>query len=280
MDIVIRGLEHTEVYVDDLIVYSSTWSEHLEAIRTLFERLKKHSLTVNLVKSEFARATVQYLRHVVGQGHILPLTAKVQAISAFVPPTNRKALARIIGMIAYYRKFCPNLSSVLTPLTGLVSPKVKFVWDSRCQEALEKVKRIFMSSPVLVPQLYDREFRLYVDSCDDGAGASLVQEGEDNIEHPISYYSKQYNKYQRNYAIVEKEVLALLLAVNFFDVYLSSSSYPVQVFTDHNPLCFIHRMKNDNQRLLRWSLTLQEYNLVINHIKGKNNLVADTLSRI
>ena len=110
MDIVIRGLEHTKVYVDDLIVYSSTWSEHLDAIRTLFERLKKHNLTVNLVKSEFAKATVQYLGHVVGQGHILPLTAKVQAISAIVPPTNRKALARIIGMIAYYRKFCPNLS--------------------------------------------------------------------------------------------------------------------------------------------------------------------------
>ena len=280
MDIVIRGLEHTKVYVDDFIVYSSTWSEHLDAIRTLFERLKKHNLTVNLVKSEFAKATVQYLGRVVGQGHILPLTAKVQAILAIVPPTNRKALARIIGMIAYYRKFCPNLSSILTPLTDLVSPKVKFVWNSRCQEALEKVKRILMSSPVLVSPNYDREFRLYVDSCDDGAGASLVQEGEDNIEHPVSYYSKKYNKYQRNYAIVEKEALALLLAVKFFDVYLSSSAYPVQVFTDHNPLCFIHRVKNDNQRLLRWSLTLQEYNLVINHIKGKNNIVADTLSRI
>ena len=125
----------------DLIVYSSTWSEHLDAIRMLFEGLMKHKLTINLVKSEFVKATVQYLGHVVGQGHILPLTAKVQAILAIVPPTNRKALTRIIGMIAYYRKFCPNPSSILTPLTGLVSPKVKFVWDSRCQEALEKVLR-------------------------------------------------------------------------------------------------------------------------------------------
>ena len=114
-------------------------------------------------------------------------------------------------MIAYYLKFCPNLSSILAPLTGLVSPKVTFVWDSSCQEALEKVKRILMSSPVLVPPNYDREFRLCVDSCDDEAGASLVQEGEDNIEHPISYYSNKYNKYQRNYAVVEKEAMALLL---------------------------------------------------------------------
>ena len=152
--------------------------------------------------------------------------------------------------------------------------------DDRCQDALDKVKRILTNSPVLVPVDYSREFLLYVDSCEVGAGASLMQEDADGVEHPVCYYSKKYDRHQRNYAIVEKEALALLLAVKFFDPYFTSSPYPVQVFTDHNSLCFIHRMKNENQRLLRWSLMLQGYNLHINHVKGRDNVIADALSRL
>ena len=286
MDKVVNGLQNTEVYVDDLIVETegpdsdATWLKHLETIRALFDRLRKHSLTVNLAKSDFAMATVKYLGHVVGQGQILPSTAKIRAILEIGPPENRKGVLRIIGMVGAYRRFCPNLSTILTPLTNLVSPKSKFEWTHECQLALNKIKGILGSYPVLVPPDYTREFRLYVDCSDVGAGAALVQELEDMVEHPISYYSKKLLKYQRNYSTVEKEALALLLAVKFFDVYLSSSPFPIRIFTDHNPLVFVNRMKNDNQRLLRWSLTLQEYNLTITHVKGKDNILADTLSRV
>ena len=99
------------------------------------------------------------------------------------------------------------------------------------------------------------------------------------IDHPISYYSKKLNRHQRNYSIIEKEALALLLGLKFYDVYLSSSPYPVEVYTDHNPVVFVNRMKNDNQRLLRWSLSLQEYNLDLRHVKGRDNVIADALSR-
>ena len=111
---------------------------------------------------------------------------------------------------------------------------------------LIKVQRILTNSPVLVPVDYSREFLLYVDSTEVGAGASLMQEGADGIEHPVCYYSKKYDRHQRNYALVEKEALALLLAMKFFDPYFTSP-YPVKEFTDHNPLCFIHRIKNENQ---------------------------------
>ena len=107
-----------------------------------------------------------------------------------------------------------------------------------------------------------------------------MQVGEDGIDHPISYFSKKFDKHQRNYSTIEKECLALILALEHFDVYLGTTVHPVLVFTDHNPLTFIHRMKNKNQRLVRWSLTLQEYNLDIRHIKGKDNVMADALSRI
>ena len=107
-----------------------------------------------------------------------------------------------------------------------------------------------------------------------------MQEGDDEIDHPISYFSKKFDKHQKNYSTIEKECLALILALEHFDVYLGATFHPVLVFTDHNPLTFIHRMKNKNQRLVRWSLTLQEYNLDIKHIKGKDNVIADALSRV
>lgn len=93
-------------------------------------------------------------------------------------------------------------------------------------------------------------------------------------------FSKKFNKHEKNYSTIEKETLALVLALNHFDVYLCTTCVPISVFTDHNPLVFINRMKNKNQKILRWGLTLQEYNMTINHIRGKENVVADALSRV
>ena len=97
------------------------------------------------------------------------------------------------------------------------------------------------------------------------------------VDHPVCYFSKKFNKHQKNYSRVEKECLSLILALQHFEVYLTSS--PIVVISDHNPLTFIHKMKNKNQRLLRWSLLLQEYNLDIRHIRGKDNIIPDALSR-
>ena len=95
-----------------------------------------------------------------------------------------------------------------------------------------------------------------------------MQEDGNGVDHPVSYFSKTFNKHQKNYSTIEKECLSLILALQHFEVYLTSSPSPIVVFSDHNPLIFIHKMKNKNQSLLRWSLLLQEYNLDIRHIKG------------
>ena len=121
---------------------------------------------------------------------------------------------------------------------------------------------------------------LFVDASDVGAGAVLTQLGSDGLDHPISFYSKKFNKHQRNYSTVEKECFSLVLALQHFDVYINVTKYPVLTFTDHNPLVFINRMKNKNQMILRWSLIMQGYNLDIRHIKGKDNVIADALSRV
>ena len=107
----------------------------------------------------------------------------------------------------------------------------------------------------------------------------MLQKDCSDIDHPVAYFSKKFNKHQRNYSTIEKEFLALVLAIDHFEVYVNSG-FPLVVYTDHNPLTFLHRMKNSNRRLLNWSLKLQEYNLDIQHIKGKDNVIADSLSRI
>ena len=122
-------------------------------------------------------------------------------------------------------------------------------------------------------------FVLAVDASDNAAGAVLMQKDDHDIDHPVAYFSKKFNQHQRNYSTIEKELLALVLAIDHFEVYVNSAGLPLTVFTDHNPLTFLNRMKNKNRRILNWSLKLQEYDLDIQHIKGKDNVIADSLSR-
>ena len=279
MNSVIFELEGVDVYIDDLIVYSDTWEEHLLRIRALFDRLTKAKLIVNLVKSEFAKAEVTYLGHVVGGGQIKPRQAKIETIMNFPVPCNKRDIQRFFGMAGYYTKFCLNFADVVYPLTNLLGKNAKFVWSPECQTSFDNVKAILVSSPVLSIPDYEKDFVLTVDASDRGAGAVLQQEGHDGLLHPVSYYSKKFNKHERNYSTIEKEALSLVLALSHYDVYLSAARN-IKVYTDHNPLVFIQKMKNKNQKILRWSLMLQQYNLSISHIKGRENVVADTLSRM
>ena len=154
------------------------------------------------------------------------------------------------------------------------------MWTDACQEAFEKVKRVLMSQPVLLAPDFTKPFKLYCDASDVGVGSVLVQVDHEVVEHPVCFFSKKLDKAQRNYSTIEKEALSLLLAIKHFEVYVGSSVFPLQVYIDHNPLVFVHKMKDKNKRLLRWSLTLQEYNLEVVHVKGRDNVVADALSRV
>ena len=276
---VISGLTGCDAYIDDVIVYSATWSEHVEIMCKLFEKLSDAKLTVNLCKCEFGKATVTFLGHVVGQGNVKHVIAKVKAICEFPVPKGKKQLMRFLGMAGYYRKFCPNFSTIAEPLTRLLSKRVKFTWSPECEIAFQKLKAILESSPVLVAPNFSKLFKLVVDASEVASGSALLQEDEVGVDHPVCYFSKKFNKSQLNYSTIEKECLALVLAIKHFEVYLSSSSLPICVFSYHNPLVFINKMKNSNQRLLRWSLMLQEYNIEVRHIQGKDNVIADCLSR-
>ena len=280
MNHLLQDLAGVETYVDDIVVYSDTWEEHLSRLRHMFERLKTANLTVNLSKSEFGQAKVTYLGHVVGHGQVAPISAKIKTIVEFPVPINKRSLMRFLGMAGYYRKFCRNFSTIAAPLTDLLSKNKKYQWSSICQDAFERVKLLLCTNPILQAPDFNKQFKLAVDASDYAAGAVLLQDDDQGVEHPVGYFSKKFNCHQRNYSTVEKETLALVLALQHFDVYVSSACQPVFVYTDHNPLTFLNKMKNKNRRLLNWSLMLQEYSLDIKHIRGVDNVCADALSRI
>lgn len=277
---VLSGLPNCNAYLDDLIVYTSTWEEHIKILKAVFTRLADASLTVNLAKCDFGKATVTYLGRQVGRGQVCPLEAKIKAIVQFPVPSTRKALRRFLGMASYYRNFCRNFSTVAHPLTTLLSPKVDFVWTPECQHAFESIKSLLSHAPVLSSPDMSKAFKLEVDASAVGAGAVLLQEGGDGADHPVCYFSRKFTPSQLNYSIIEKETLALLLALQHFEVYLGSSPVPITVYTDHNPLVFLSRMYNHNQRLMRWALLVQDYHLNIKHKKGADNFLADALSRV
>ncbi|XP_033963931.2 uncharacterized protein [Pseudochaenichthys georgianus] len=185
----------------------------------------------------------------------------------------------VCSIPGYYRRFCRNFSSVAAPLTTLTSPSKSFVWSGECQQSFESLKGILCCTPVLSAPDFSKPFKLEVDASGVGTGAVLLQEDAQAIDHPVSYFSRKFNKHQLKYSTIEKEALALLFALQHFEVYLGASVKPIKVYTDHNPLVFLSRMYNHNQRLMRWSLIVQNYNLDISHKKGSDNVLADALSR-
>ncbi|KAK3085547.1 hypothetical protein FSP39_005150 [Pinctada imbricata] len=212
----LNHLEGCEAYIDDVIIYSDTWDDHLRIMRTFFDILAKANLTVNLAKSEFCHATVEYLGHKVGQGFVTPIMAKVEAISKFPIPTNKKEIMRFLGMAGFYRKFCPNFSSVVGPLTNLLQKRVNFAWTNDCDESFKKIKCVLMNSPVLSAPNFDKQFKLTVDASDVGIGAALFQENDDGVDRAVS---------TRNTVVVARERTTAKLSCHSGSINILSAIY-------------------------------------------------------
>lgn len=155
-------------------------------------------------------------------------------------------------------------------LTELLQAKVKFVWSPESQLAFDNIKSLLYSSPILVAPCFNQPCVIHVDASQVGDGQGVVR--------PVCYFSKRFNQYQQNYSVIEKEALSLVWALQHLNVYVGAGG-PTVVYTDHNPLTFLSSLKYPKQRLTRWSLFLQSYDLDIKHTKGSDNVIADALSR-
>ena len=177
---------------------------------------------MNLTESEFGHAHISFLGHVVGQGEISPVMAKVEAITSFTAPLTKREVMCFLHIAGYNRNFCRNFSIVAASLTNLLRKQKPFIWTSAWQEAFDRVKAILLLSPVLTGPDFDKQFKLYVHASDVSAGAVLQQ--EDDQGRSISYFSKKFEDTQRRYSTIEKETLALLLALKHLDVYLNMTN--------------------------------------------------------
>ena len=273
------GMESVENFIDDIIVYTATFLEHINVLREVFGRLRKANLTAKPSKCFLCFRSVECLGHVVGHNELRLNPDKVKVISEAQRPCTKKQVRSFLGLIGFYRKFVPNFAAIACPLTDLTKKgqPQKVAWGESQEKAFLALKKALCSSPILKLPEVDKEFVLQTDASDIGIGAVLLQE-EDGAKKPVAYASRKLKKAELSYATIEKECLAIVWAILKFSRFLYGQQFVLE--TDHQPLLYLNRSKVANARLMRWALMLQPYRFRIVAIAGKDNVGADYLSRL
>ncbi|XP_062713235.1 uncharacterized protein K02A2.6-like [Aedes albopictus] len=278
---VIQGLDGVECLADDLLVYGigDTLEEalvnHNRCLKNLFRRLDEHNVKLNKSKLVLCQSSVKFYGHVLTDKGLHPDETKITTIKNYPVPTNRKEIHRFIGMVNYLSRFIPNLSSNLTNLRKLISESVPWNWTTAEDKEFKAVKQLVADVRTLRYYNPKQPLTIECDASCFGLGAVVYQD-----EGVIGYASRTLTATERNYAQIEKELLAILFACIRFDQ-LVVGNPKVTVKTDHKPLINVFRkpLLSAPRRLQHMLLNLQRYNLEIQFVTGKDNVVADALSR-
>ena len=204
---------------------------------------------------------------------------KVKAIREFSRPTNKKQLRSFLGLLSFYRKFVPNLSKFIVPLTEFLKKRSsdKIVWTDETIECFETATKLIADDVCLSIPKIGIQFIVQTDASQFGIGAVLAQKLDGELKL-ISFISRKLNKAECNYSVIEKECLAIKWAIEYFYPYLYGGKFKVR--TDHAPLTWLTQNKDKNSRLMRWALNLQSYDFSIEYVKGSENFLADLMSRV
>lgn len=279
MDNVLRGLQgiHCMVYLDDIIVYSSSLQEHIDKLRLVFDRLRQTNFKVTLDKSEFLRKEVLYLGHQITKDGLKPNDDKIKAVLDFPIPKTPTEIKSFLGLVGYYRKFIRDFSKITQPLTACLKKGKKIVLSDDYRLAFEKCKELLVNAPLLQFPDFTKPFVLTTDASNVAIGAVLSQ-GLIGSDKPIAYASRTLNDAETRYSTIEKELLAIVWATKHFRPYLYGRKFTI--YTDHRPLAWLKTIKEPNSKLTRWKLRLEEFDYDIVYKNGKQNTNADALSRI
>ncbi|KAK3109194.1 hypothetical protein FSP39_025154 [Pinctada imbricata] len=279
MRVLMQGLENVDNFIDDIIVFTSTFHDHLEVLRKLFLRLRNANLKVRPSKCALLYPKVECLGHVVGNDQISPNPDKVSVIEKAQIPTTKKQLRSFLGLVGFYRKYVPNFAVIALPLTDMTKKGKpnRLEWSESAEHAFQSLKQALVKFPILKLPDMGQMFILQTDASNRGIGAVLLQ-NSGNEKLPVAYAGRKLKKSEQNYATIEKECLAIIWAVLKFQRYLYGAEFLLE--TDHKPLIYLHQAKVNNARLMRWALSLQPYRFRLMSIKGKENVGADYLSRI
>ena len=237
------------VYIDDILVAGRTFSEHLDNLRRVFERLQNAKLKLSPTKCELLQQEVNYLGHVIGAQGISTDPKKIEAVQSWPVPANVPELRSFLGLCSYYRRFIPSFADLARPLHKLLEVGQTFQWSSEAQEMFLQLKGRLIAAPILGYPLPDAPFLLDTDASNYAIGAVLsqIQDGEERV---IAYYSQTLSRPQRQYCVTRKELLAVVKAVQHFHPYLYGQHFTVR--TDHAALKWLLSFKNPEGQVARW----------------------------
>lgn len=265
------------VFLDDILIYSNSKEQHIKDIELVLRTLRANKLYAKMEKCEFLKRTVDYLGHTVTSDGISPQRHKLFAIKNWPVPKSVSNVRSFLGLASYYRKYIKNFAHISSPMNELLKTKKKFIWSSSQSDSFNALKEALVSAPVLQIADPKRTYWVTTDASDVAIGAVLEQEDENNNIHPVAYESRTLTPAESNYPVHERELLAIVHALKKWRVYLAAETF--NVVTDHYPLNFLHSQKALSPRQTRWSLDLAEFNYKIIYRPGKQNVVADALSR-
>ena len=279
------NLTYALIYLDNVIVFSQTEEEHLHHLRVVFVRFLEHRLKLKLSKCHFLQDEITFLGHEILAKGMKPGTANLKAIAEMALPRTYTEIRRFTGMTGFFRRFIKGYSKIAKPLNDLLEGEASKLKAEEVElppdalKAFEELKLRCMTAPVLVFTDFKKPFRLETDASKEGLGAVLLQESDDGQYHPVAFGSHELKGGEPKYHSSKLEFLALKWAVTEqFREYLQYQ--PFTVHTDNNLLTFILTTPNLDALGHRWVAALAGYNMKLEYLKGSDNKVADTLSRI
>lgn len=260
------------VYFDDILIYSKSLTEHLEHLHAILKVLRKEVLYANLKKCNFCTDKVVFLGFVVSANGLEVDQEKIKAIQEWPRPNNISQVRSFHGLASFYRRFVPNFSTLAAPLTGIIKKNSPFIWSDEQESAFVKIKDCLTNAPLLCLPNFNKIFEVECDASGIGIGAVLTQDGR-----PVAYFSEKLNGATLNYPTYDKEMYALIRALETWQHYLWPKEFVIH--TDHEALKHLRGQTKLNKRHAKWVEFLESFPYVIKYKQGKENIVADALSR-
>jgi hypothetical protein len=272
--------EFCSAYIDDVLVYTNgPLKKHREQVRRVLAKLQDAGLQLDIDKCEFEVQSTKYLGFILEAGKGVRMDPeKVKAVIEWEAPRSIKGVQSFIGFANFYRRFIDKFSDIVRPITNLIRKNQAFEWTSEANAAFEKLKQMFVSGPILSPFEHHRTTVIETDASGWCIGGTLFQEDDEGMLRPCAYYSKKNSSAECNYEIYDKEMLAIVRCLEEWDADLRSVE-SFQIRTDHKSLEYFMTVRKLTERQMRWSLILSKYNFTISYIKGRDNPMADALSR-
>jgi hypothetical protein len=269
---------HLVVYLDDILLFHDNLAKLHHLTHEVLRRLAKYNLYLKPEKCSFDQTAIKYLGVIISAGNVRMDPAKVQGIMKWPRPTKVKEIQSFLGFCNFYRRFIHDYSKIAHPLFQLTKKDTPFVWTTDTQAAFDTLIHAFTTAPVLM--LPDRlcPFRLITDASDFAIGAILEQPDLLNRWHPIVYFSKSLLPAEQNYDIHDKELLAIIRALEAFCHYLEGHPEPFEIWMDHNNLIYFCTKQRLSHCQARWALFLTEFHFTLIHKPSSYNK-ADALSR-